>query len=157
MVVTYVWCAVIDLIQALVLRFHWLIDLLCLLTLEGEREWNDRYIYMQLQYRLAKFREFWNARQSYGTRTQNSKNKKGTCFFFSYRKKKFLLFFFDFFFFFFLMVLFVIIDLIVILHLFLLLTYLYQFLCILYILVFQFSITSTFSLFLWLEFIWVNN
>ena len=59
--------------------------------------------------------------------------------------------------FFLLMVPFVIIDLIVILHLFLFLTNLYRFLCILYILVFQFSITSTFSLFHQFELIWVNN
>ena len=97
-VVTYIWCAVIDLIQALVLRFHWLIDLLCSLYARGRKRMKRSiyiYIYMQLQYRLAKFLEFWNARQFYGTRTQKIKGYMLVCvwvcacfFFFFFFKSK---------------------------------------------------------------------
>ena len=92
-----------------------------------------------------------------GRELKIQKIKRVHAFFFLIEKKNSFSFLWFFFFFFFLMVLFVIIDLIVILHLFLFLTNLYRFLCILYILVFQFSITSTFSLFHQFELIWVNN
>ena len=126
----------------------WSIYCVCF-TLEGEREWNDRYIYIcNCNTVWPNFGNFETRANLMGRELKIQKIKRVHAFFFSYKKKNsFSFLWIFFFFFFFLMVLFVIIDLIVILHLFLFLTNLYRFLCILYILVFQFSITSTFSLF----------